>query len=148
MHRPNPSHVGLPRRVIAVSILGVVLATQPACLGCSAVGCENGVIFELSANLTNGEIYDVTACIGELCRSASLEGASANYENDLRLDTFGDTIFLSPEGETPGPQIVTLIVTDDFGSIVSEVNEQVAFELSKPNGPLCGPTCWLARVAA
>lgn len=122
---------------------------------CTDIGCESGVTFTLTRDLVTEEAYEVEACVGDLCRTATLEVPAPDdgpfagvQEGALGLNTDADSVSLRlPEGDWSGTHRVSLLVRDSGGEVVAETERDADFERMQPNGPDCPPTCWRAEVA-
>jgi hypothetical protein len=121
---------------------------------CTGIGCESSVTFVLSADLSAEVGYDVEACLDALCDRQTLRVAMTHagpsvgaFAGRLWLDQMTDDVSLTlPEGTYDGRYEVRLLVRDEAGDIIADVEAETAFERQQPNGPRCEPVCWNARI--
>ena len=121
---------------------------------CTLRGCESGVGFSLDADLVAETPYKISVCVADLCADGILEvppptdgpfTGTANGPIRLAIDT--DTIFYSlGRMDVSGEHRVTLTVRGADAQLLAEWDGTPDFEPEQPNGPDCGPPCWLARV--
>lgn len=116
--------------------------------GCTAAGCESGVLFTLERDLVTGSEYRVVACVDERCAEGGLQvGPDADgTDGPLSLvvgTDVADTIFYRLD---EGGHRISLTVHAADGELLVEWEGTAEFGRTQPNGPWCEPTCWLAEV--
>ena len=120
--------------------------------GCTAAGCETGVLFTLDRNLVTGTVYRVVACVDDRCAEGALEVGPDSDGTDATLSLVvgtdvADSIFYRLDERRPsGEHHISLTVQAADGELVVDWEGTAQFELNQPNGPWCEPTCWLAEV--
>src|SRR5690606_38188227 len=117
-------------------------------LGCTLAGCYSGLSIDSGVRWVEGVTYEVEVCLDDEC----WEGVTV--ANDSRDDDTG-TIGLDRDGyisidlgyeERPTTSAVTVLITAD-GVEVERYAGEVEFEVNRPNGRWCEPTCYFGHVA-
>jgi len=115
---------------------------------CTLIGCESQVRFEFDVDIAAGSTYRLEACIDGGCEEAEVRvpPGGAGLVGSFFVSPIDDVIVLNLHGgDFSGSRAVTLLVElPDGGTIL--VEEEVEFERSQPNGPLCEPVCWTATI--
>ena len=145
-------------RVLTALLLLLILAAcqviDPRPPECTAIGCQSAVTIVAGVDLTNGTPYAVEVCVDGRCEDATLTvveggGAIGASSGAITLDTSADSIgFALGDGDWSGIHRVTATVRDASGEVLVDVDEEVEFERSQPNGPGCEPICWFAEIRA
>ena len=126
--------------LLIVALAGTILLIMTGVLagGCSLIGCESAIDMSLSDDLPPG-VYGLEACVDEeTCTTTTFEiTGQSNYEVYVSFD----------EAEFAQDAMVVVTVTDSAGSVAAGRRGEVTFERSQPNGWLCPPICWWARMS-
>lgn len=117
--------------------------------GCTAADCESGVLFTLDGLGFDTE-YRVTACVDDRCVDGVLGvgGGADGTDGPLSLviGTDADSVFYRLDRHLAGTRTAGLTVRTADGELLVEWQGTAEFVRTQPNGPLCGPTCWVAEV--
>ena len=119
-------------------------------IACTLIGCESQIEFQLGGDLQRGETYQIEACVGEDCASATIEIPDSGFvlEGPFTLDSDRDTVTVRLLGsDYSGGRSVSLRV-DGPGGPVAEVETEIEFDRMQPNGASCEPVCRHATVRA
>ena len=145
------------RRVKAFGVALLILSgcgVGPIPRECTAVGCDSGVEFRLDADLVAETEYRIAVCVDDRCAERSMEVPppadgpfTGTSSGPIRLDVDRNVVFYSLEDtDLSGRHRVSLTVQGPLGELHSW--EGIAeFDRSQPNGPMCEPVCWFARIA-
>ena len=122
----------MPREVLAIA-LALVAAFSSGCdvLGpsaCTLIGCT-------------GLVVEVTGVPGQTPVTVVLTAPDGSTRSATCTSTSGTCPVSFPDF---APASVTIRVTT--GTQTTEVTRQPAYEVTRPNGPECGPECRNARV--
>ena len=118
--------------------------------GCTLIGCDSQVLFELDADLVAGAVYEVETCIDRACERAEIQmpAPGVGSAGALTIDPFADSVaVLLPEGDYAGMHTVALTISGTLLGRI-EIETEIQFERTQPNGPNCPPVCWQAIVKA
>lgn len=120
-----------------VAGLIVLVAPQATASGqdrvCTAIGCSSGLTVSLEDQAGKALAplgSRITLCLDDLCRSYRARGAFVQLER--------------PEQSSPGPVRVRLVLRDRKERVIRRLDREVLLSRFEPNGPECGPTCWIA----
>ena len=142
--------------LLAVSGCDVSERLDPPVSGCTLIGCESAIAFNIAGAGLKGQAGTVKAeiCFNGTCESARLRvGASGAVDakgNRSLIDASGNdiavTLFL-PDDDYDSETLhdVSLNLTVDGGKPVI-VRRSVALSPSQPNGPNCEPVCWSTAI--
>jgi hypothetical protein len=149
-----------PRSLGTVALLLMLagcelLGPQPSPHACTAIGCDNQLRMVVAEDLQPDIEYEIELCVGERCAESTISvpqggGALGAADGAITLETEPDAVtFRLPEDDWSGQHRVTATVRDAAsGEVLVEVDEEVEFERSQPNGPGCPPICWFAEIRA
>ena len=96
---------------------------------------------------TEGVVYDIEMCLNDECWNTrtAIEGRTGDYDGPLGVSYDGVISMTWQETSRPIHQAVTLVVVAD-GEEVLRYSGEVKFEVSRPNGRFCEPTCYIGEV--
>jgi hypothetical protein len=151
-----------PRPLGALALLLVLvgcelLGPQPQPPECTAIGCDNQLRAVVAQDLQPGVEYEIEMCVGTRCAEADISvpeggGAVGASDGSITLETQADAVvFRLPDADWSGVHRVTATVRDaTSGEPLADVDvdAEVEFQRSQPNGPGCPPICWFAEVRA
>ena len=139
------------RTPLAVAFVVLLLAGGGCSpFGCTAAGCESGVLFTLDRNLATDTEYRVAACVADRCVDGALQvgGGADGTDGALSLVIGGDfgTVFYRLDQHLAGTRTASLTVRTADGELLVDWEGLAEFVRTQPNGPLCEPTCWRAEI--
>ena len=114
---------------------------------CTMAGCFSQMTIRSGLAFTDGEAYDIEMCLDDECwdTRAVIEDDMGDYDGPLGVSQDGVISITLEETSRPIHQAVTLVVVAD-GEEVLRYTGEVAFEVSRPNGRFCDPTCYYGEV--
>lgn len=135
----------------------LLLGSLSSC--CTEVGCNNAIVWQLPPTfpaLAPTDAVRVRACAGSQCGEYDLVRVDGTREQRVPREYSGPgTVFLEPpqvrfslfDADTSQPAAATLEVWRNGQSVITDSRRITWGNPSRPNGPLCDPTCWSARIS-
>jgi hypothetical protein len=138
------------RLAVTALTAGALLALSGCC---TRAGCEDRVTWELPASfpgLAPSDTVRVRACFDSACTEGPLTGEAGGQlwsSADGRVLLFlPSQVSFSIGSTVPRSGLATLELSRNGRALVTDSRQVTLSEASQPNGPLCPPTCFGARV--
>ncbi|MFO0595823.1 MAG: hypothetical protein U0228_10975 [Myxococcaceae bacterium] len=129
-------------RLVAVVLGAVVLALSAGCgVGaCTAIGCLDQVVVTLapSEQALFSQPTEVSLCVNGSCTTATIGGSSAANAN---VEVGGTGLIVRSTLGSVSKGTVHLTLSQQGTQRFDRTWADVTFTETRPNGPLCPPTC-------
>lgn len=128
---------------------------------CTAIGCDDGATITVAGVTKKGGAapYALHVCVDAACADLTVtadachetpqaKGNTGSIVTSCSLDTSGAAVLVLrlPALGSATSHVVAASVQDATGALVFSKSQQVTFDTSRPNGPMCEPVCQRAQI--
>lgn len=113
---------------------------------CTLMGCESYLTIDTGVVVIEYTTYRVQACLdGECWEGTTVANDSRDDDSGIQLESGGSiSLYLAGEDRSTTSTISVVIWAD--GEEILRHQGEVVFEVHRPNGRWCEPTCYFGHV--